>query len=213
MNQDSLNNTGDNVSNKDVYEISESSVMNQTDNNIYNLESVNNDNLVNTPDIVEEKEEIIYDLSDASTSSEVGVSVNSISNANFNQVEDTFMPEATLVLDESHEDVGKVVDKVVEVTNTIEERMNEATLIIDEAGHSRNVSDELNIAGLDRTVHEKEIAPEEDVAPENYVEELSKIYVGENYDDLVSSNINVGAFVFSYFYVLYRKMFFSHRQA
>ena len=37
MNQDSLNNTGDNVSNKDVYEISESSVMNQANNNIYNL--------------------------------------------------------------------------------------------------------------------------------------------------------------------------------
>lgn len=197
MNQDNLNNVVDNnVDNK---------VVNNLDSNIN--DSKEN---VNIPDVVVEEEEKIYDLSDASVHEEVGVSVDnisSVSNDNFNQVTDTFIPEPTLVLDENQEEIGKVVDKVVEVSNTIEDQMAQATLVIDEnSGESHSSVDELCIAGLDRSVKD-EVTTENDVVPENYIDELTKIYVGDNYDEIFNKKFNFAAFIFGFIYLLYRKMF------
>ena len=151
MNQDSLNNTNGTNINSSV--TSENS-MNNSENNIYDLSnstmtsnSVNNSEPVNIPSFDDEKEEVIYDLSSASLSSEVGVSVDKIVDTSFNQVDESFVPEPTLVIDDvNHEEIGKVVDKII--TNpTIEEQIPQATLVIEDNGESHSKIDDLVIAG------------------------------------------------------------------
>lgn len=216
MNQDSLNNTnGANINGSVTSENS----MNNSENNIYDLSnstmtsnSVNNSESVNTPSFDDEKEEVIYDLSSASLSSEVGVSVDKIvDTSSFNQVDDSFVPEPTLVIDDvNHEEIGKVVDKII--TNpTIEEQIPQATLVIEDNGEAHSKSDDLVIAGMDRNINTKKKVivskPEDDIVPENVEEDLLKAYIGNNYDKMMGSSYSIPALVFSYFYVLYRKMF------
>ena len=215
MNQDSLNNTNGTNINSSV--TSENS-MNNSENNIYDLSnstmtsnSVNNSEPVNIPSFDDEKEEVIYDLSSASLSSEVGVSVDKIVDTSFNQVDESFVPEPTLVIDDvNHEEIGKVVDKII--TNpTIEEQIPQATLVIEDNGESHSKIDDLVIAGMDRNINTKKKViiskPEDDIVPENVEEDLLKAYIGNNYDKMMESSYSIPALVFSYFYVLYRKMF------
>ena len=215
MNQDSLNNTnGTNINGSVTSENS----MNNSENNIYDLSnstmtsnSVNNSEPVNIPSFDDEKEEVIYDLSSASLSSEVGVSVDKIVDTSFNQVDESFVPEPTLVIDDvNHEEIGKVVDKII--TNpTIEEQIPQATLVIEDNGESHSKIDDLVIAGMDRNINTKKkvvvTKPEDDIVPENVDEDLLKAYIGANYDKMTGSSYSISALVFSYFYVLYRKMF------
>ena len=197
MNQDNFNTTTNNDEVNNIYEINDNSSVNVSDNNTVNPSSVN------TPDVVEEAEEKIYDLSNFSSSDEVGVSVNSIDNSVNNQIDDGFTPKLTLVIDDTNKEVGKVVDKVVEVTNTIEDYIPEATLVIDESGKSHNVVDELHLEGLDRNKAETK----EEVVPENYKEDLLKVYIGNNYEKVINKTYSFNGLILSYFYLLYRKMY------